>query len=340
MKGSIMLAVFKCATKLRMQEKTERDLTDAQMVNFLQIDVERCVETIKAFVDLWIIPLQVIVAFALLYMQVNVGFLAGVAMIVIMIPINSVIAQRIAKATGELMKHKDSRIAILAEALKGMLALKCGNLEEEVMEVSGVLREKEVSCLRMRKYLDAWCVLLWATMPLAVPNATFMATLLILKENLSPAKILTTLALLNMLIFPMNAFPWVVNNIMEGGVSAARVMKIIYNVHNGCFFGNDIQYGHNNNSSNDAGGNQSNNSISDSKGETVNNLSFTDAVIKWPKNSLYEKKDDDGMSVNRKEGQRDKERTGFFMGPFNFSVDTTSSSVIIVGPVGSGKHIY
>jgi ATP-binding cassette, subfamily C (CFTR/MRP), member 10 len=49
-----------------------------------------------------------------------------------------------------------------------------------------------------------------------------------LGRELSSSKVLTTIALLNMLIFPMNAFPWVLNGIMEGIVSASRVMKVVY----------------------------------------------------------------------------------------------------------------
>jgi ATP-binding cassette subfamily C (CFTR/MRP) protein 10 len=53
-------------------------------------------------------------------------------------------------------------------------------------------------------------VFLWASLPILVPFFTFLTTIL-LGEELTASEVFTTIALLNMLIFPMNAFPWVIN---------------------------------------------------------------------------------------------------------------------------------
>ena len=55
------------------------------------------------------------------------------------------------------------------------------------------------------------CVFLWASMPVLVPFVTFSCAVLLSDRSLSAADVITTIALLNMLIFPMNAFPWVVS---------------------------------------------------------------------------------------------------------------------------------
>lgn len=225
-KGALMLAVFRSSVSIKMHEMKASGLSNALVINALQIDIERSVETVKSFIDLWEIPLQMCIAFALLYLQVSFAFIAGVATIVLMIPVNSFIAREIGKAAGMVMKHKDSRISLLAEAFKGILGLKSGGLEEEIQAVSSVHRADEIRNLARKKYLDAICVFLWASMPLIVPYATFMSSVAIGNE-LSASKVLVTITLLNMLMFPMNAFPWVINNVMEGGVSAARVMRVL-----------------------------------------------------------------------------------------------------------------
>lgn len=171
-----------------------------------------------------------------MYNQVNIGFLTGVAAIGFMVPINSLIARKSGAITAKIMKHKDSRVALLVEGIKGILSVKLGGLEKKLIDFSGGLRAREVACLRTRKYLDAMCVLLWASMPVIIPYATFLATILTSKDDLTPAKILTTLALLNMLIFPMNFFPFLMTMVMEGGVSASRIMKIIYDTKMDTFF--------------------------------------------------------------------------------------------------------
>ena len=45
--------------------------------------------------------------------------------------------------------------------------------------------------------------------------------------DLSASEVITSLALLNMLIFPMNALPWVINGFMEARVSLRRIAKVL-----------------------------------------------------------------------------------------------------------------
>lgn len=125
-----------------------------------------------------------------------------------MIPINNYIAKKIGLATEQLMVHKDARVKFISECFRGIKSIKASGWEEHVLRRSMGQRDEEVKYLSRRKYLDALCVFLWASMPLLVPFATFVTTVTVVKESLSVSQVFTTIALLNMLIFPMNAFPW------------------------------------------------------------------------------------------------------------------------------------
>jgi hypothetical protein len=82
--------------------------------------------------ELWALPLQVLLLFALLYYFLGLAFLAGVIIIVVMIPVNSRITAAIGRATASLLKHKDQRLQIFAEALAAAKALKMLALEGSV----------------------------------------------------------------------------------------------------------------------------------------------------------------------------------------------------------------
>ena len=101
-------------------------------------------------------------------------------------------------------------------------------LEHAILGLQKGHRDAEFKYLKIRKYLDAVCVFLWATMPVVVPFVTFTTTVL-LGRSLTASSVFTTIALLNMLIFPMNAFPWVVNGAMEALVSIRRITKVLSN---------------------------------------------------------------------------------------------------------------
>eukprot|EP01034_Spumella_vulgaris_P022151 gene22151-28258_t len=171
-----------------MASWTDLKLSTAQVNNLVQVDVE-----------------QIIVAFIFLYLQIKVAFVAGVAVIVIMIPLNALVAQRIGTNTALLMVEKDARIKVVSEAFRNICSLKMSGLEGCVVQASNARRVQEVRYLAVRKYLDAVCVLLWASMPVVVPFVTFTTVVMNDTQRLTASDVITSIALLNMLIFPMNA---------------------------------------------------------------------------------------------------------------------------------------
>ena len=189
--------------------------------------MQRASDIIVNLHELWALPCQIVIAFALLYLQVNVAFFAGIFIIMIMTPINRWIAVRIGRATEQLMAHKDARVKLVTECIRGMKSIKMSGLEDAMSDLSMAHREQEVLYLSRRKYLDAWCVFLWAAMPLLVPYVTFVTTVAVLNRNLTASEVFTTIALLNMLIFPMNAFPWIINGLVEATVSIRRLSLLL-----------------------------------------------------------------------------------------------------------------
>lgn len=88
------------------------------------------------------------------------------------------------------------------------------------------LRENEIKYLRGRKYLDALCVYFWATTPVLISILTF-ATYVLVGNTLDAKTVFTSMALLNMLIGPLNAFPWVLNGLTEAWVSLKRIQRML-----------------------------------------------------------------------------------------------------------------
>lgn len=87
-------------------------------------------------------------------------------------------------------------------------------------------RDSELKYLKWRKYLDALCVYFWATTPVLISILTFL-TYIALGNQLTAATVFTSIALLNMLIAPLNAFPWVLNGLAEAWVSLKRIQKLL-----------------------------------------------------------------------------------------------------------------
>lgn len=88
------------------------------------------------------------------------------------------------------------------------------------------MRQKEMKVLSKQKYLDALCVFFWAITPTVIKLMTF-ATATLIDQPMTAATAFASVALLNMLIGPLNAFPWVLNGLVEAYVSLKRVQSYL-----------------------------------------------------------------------------------------------------------------
>lgn len=74
----------------------------------------------------------------------------------------------------------------------------------------------------MRKYLDALCVYLWAATSVLFSLITF-GLFAVMGRPLTAQTVFTSLALFNVLLAPINSFPWVLNGLVEAAVSVRRL---------------------------------------------------------------------------------------------------------------------
>ncbi|KAM5164109.1 ATP-binding cassette sub-family C member 10 isoform 2-T2 [Mantella aurantiaca] len=197
-----------------------------EVMNLMSTDVDRITNFCRSFHELWSLPLQFAITLYLLYQQVGIAFLGSLGLALLLVPLNKVIATRIMSNNRELLQHKDDRVKLVTELLSGMRVVKFYTWEEHFARQLTILRKKELRSLRAIKLLDAVCVYLWAALPVLISIVTFV-TYVLLGNQLTAAKVFTALALVGMLILPLNIFPWVLNGILEAKVSLDRIQSFL-----------------------------------------------------------------------------------------------------------------
>ncbi|XP_047483384.1 ABC transporter C family member 13-like [Penaeus chinensis] len=200
--------------------------TTGEVVNMMSTDTDRVVNFCQSFHAFWSLPLQLGVTLYLLYVQIGIAFLAGVGVTILLIPINKWLASKIGKLSVEMMGYKDRRVGLMTEVLSMIKMVKLNAWEATFKHRIQDERYGEVKALAGRKYLDAACVYFWAATPVLIPIATF-STYIALGNPLEPARVFTAVALFNMLIMPLNAFPWVINGLVEAWVSVKRIERLM-----------------------------------------------------------------------------------------------------------------
>jgi ATP-binding cassette subfamily C (CFTR/MRP) protein 10 len=98
--------------------------SSGEIQTLMSVDGDRVVNLCASVHELWSLPLQMAVALGLLYMQVKFAFLAGLAVIILLIPVNRVIALKISASSDLMMKEKDERVRKMGELLVYMRTIK------------------------------------------------------------------------------------------------------------------------------------------------------------------------------------------------------------------------
>ncbi|XP_022081531.1 multidrug resistance-associated protein 7-like [Acanthaster planci] len=220
MRAALVTTTYRKA--LVVSSTTASQFTTGEIVNFMSVDSERIINVCRSFHELWSLPVKVTVALFLLYQQLGLAFLTGVGFTLLLIAMTKWLTVKIQKYFEDLMRHKDSRIKVMSEILYGIRVIKFYAWEKHFTHRIKELRDQELSSLKGVKYLDAMCVYFWATTPILISILSF-TTYSLLGKPLTAAKIFTSLALFNMLIGPLNSFPWVLNGVIQAWVSVKRV---------------------------------------------------------------------------------------------------------------------
>ena len=192
---------------------------------------QRLVDVVSSLLELVSMPFYMCAAFWLLYRDLSFAFVGGLAVVAVIIPLNMRVAVAIGAQTASLMRDRDARMLLCTELLRAVNVLKALGWQHAQGRRINEARRAELRSLRTMKFLDAVCVFLWASTPVLVTLATFAMVVRLLSNAqassaLSAGDVFAAVTLLNMLIYPMNALPWVIKGVMEGRVSAEEPVNV------------------------------------------------------------------------------------------------------------------
>lgn len=109
---------------LRLTTASRKGATTGEIVNLMQVNTQTFVDLTPYLNMLWSAPLQIIVSIALLWRYLGVASLAGLATMIIFIPINIFLSNKSKMLQIQKLKYQDSRIKLTNEILNGIKVLK------------------------------------------------------------------------------------------------------------------------------------------------------------------------------------------------------------------------
>uniref|UniRef100_A0A8C8ZR90 Multidrug resistance-associated protein 1 n=1 Tax=Prolemur simus TaxID=1328070 RepID=A0A8C8ZR90_PROSS len=221
-KTAVIGAVYRKA--LVITNSARKSSTVGEIVNLMSVDAQRFMDLTTYINMIWSAPLQVILALYLLWLNLGPSVLAGVAVMVLMVPINAVMAMKTKTYQVAQMKSKDSRIKLMNEILNGIKVLKLYAWELAFKDKVLAIRQEELKVLKKSAYLAAVGTFTWVCTPFLVALCTFAVYVTVDKSNVLDAqKAFVSLALFNILRFPLNILPMVISSIVQASVSLKRL---------------------------------------------------------------------------------------------------------------------
>ncbi|XP_049833464.1 multidrug resistance-associated protein 1-like [Schistocerca gregaria] len=213
---------------LRMSSPARKESTVGEIVNLMSVDVQKLMNLINYLNMIWSAPLQIGLALYFLWDILGPSVLAGLAVMIIVIPINACIVNRVKTLQIRQMKYKDERVKVMNEVLNGMKVLKLYAWEPSFEKEVSRIRNKEIKVLKQLAYLTAVTSFVWYFAPFLVSLLSFGSFILSREENVLDSKTaFVSLSLFNILRYPMSMLPVLISNLVQANVSIKRMNKFM-----------------------------------------------------------------------------------------------------------------
>ena len=199
-RSGLISAIYRKA--LRISSAAKKDTTVGEIVNLMSVDAQRFFELVSYVHVLWSGPLIIGVAVWLLWRILGVAVVAGLVVMILMVPVSGVIATKLRALQIIQMKVKDERVKSMNEILNGMKVLKLYAWEPSFETLILGTREKEMVVLKKAAILNAGTYFVWSLAPFLVSLASYI-TFVLLGNELTPNIAFVSIALFNILRFPM-----------------------------------------------------------------------------------------------------------------------------------------
>ncbi|CAL8146547.1 unnamed protein product [Orchesella dallaii] len=223
-KISLTSAVYRKALLLSSSARRAESL--GEIVNHMAVDINYITEFSQMGHQLWSAPIIIAIALYFLWNILGPSSLAGMAVIIVILPLNALIASQTQKLQKQQMLWKDKRTKLMNEILSGMKVIKLYAWEPSFENQVTNIRNEELRVLRKTAYFNSISDLLWTCAPFLVAVATFGTYVLIDDSRVLDAQTaFVSLSLFNIMSQSLTFFPFLISAFIQAFVAVKRLNK-------------------------------------------------------------------------------------------------------------------
>ncbi|XP_076438353.1 ATP-binding cassette sub-family C member 3-like [Babylonia areolata] len=225
-KTALVASVYRKA--LTMNSQAHRQFTTGAIVNFMAVDCQK-LQSVSA--QLWVLvsaPLQICLAFYFLSVKLGPSFLVGVAVLLVLAPLNLRVAVAVRQYQARQLLLKDQRLKMMNELLSGIKVIKLSAWEESFLQRVTEIRDNEIRCLRKVALFNTISVFNWICSPILMTMGTLLTyTFVSDRGSLDPGTAFVALSLFNIMKQPMNSLPNCISELVQSHVCLKRLRNFL-----------------------------------------------------------------------------------------------------------------
>eukprot|EP00111_Clytia_hemisphaerica_P004457 TCONS_00012747-protein len=153
-KSAGLTLIFKKA--LRVHQGGISKITTGKLVTLVSTDAQKLQEGLYLFHSLWVGPLVIIATTAILWQALGPSCLAGISILILMIPLQSFFGKTFAKLRSKTVGKTDQRVNTMNEIISSMQVTKMYTWENSFAKMISDIRKKETNCVMRSAMLKAF----------------------------------------------------------------------------------------------------------------------------------------------------------------------------------------
>jgi ABC-type multidrug transport system fused ATPase/permease subunit len=310
---------------LRQSQAASRKYTQGQILNIVNVDVEKVSLLFLQFASVIMSPIQIGISIYLLGQLIGVSVWAGASTLIGILVLMLSVVGFLAAFQKKFLEFGDKRLKLIREVLYGMKVIKFRTLEAFFFNRIGFLRGTQVDFLKKYYMVQIYLVGLIQITPISMPIVAFLVYAS-LGGSIAAPIIFPALNLFNSLFQPLHTLPQTITAFVVAIVSFKRVSEFLV--------------------SEEGGSLPLNGSENQSAAIVIRNATFQYEKVADhnqeenrtppPKKSLFSAKESQPGSELELLTASKNDKVAFKLADLNLTIPK-GSKVAIVGPVGCGK---
>ncbi|KAJ0057062.1 hypothetical protein NL108_000909, partial [Boleophthalmus pectinirostris] len=227
LRGALLAMIYNKILRLSTSNMSMGEMTLGQINNLVAIETNQLMWFLFLCPNLWAMPVQIVMGVILLYYFLRSSALVGASVIVLLAPVQYLIATKLAETQKSTLEYSTDRLKQTSEILKGIKLLKLYAWENIFCDSVEGTRGKELTSLKTFAFYTSLSIFMNAAIPIAAVLVTFVMHHFINTTGPSPSDAFAALALFHILVTPLFLLSTVVRFAVKALISVQKLGEFL-----------------------------------------------------------------------------------------------------------------